>query len=364
MQRSRPRQRHHLIHHEVVNLKHKDHHEVVNLKHKDASLPSEEKPESANRVSLRRERGRVGVVGCQNFRAAKGAKLRIAVGIATIGRPELLCAALEELARQSRRPDRVVVCAPNADDVSVPTGDATVQIVLGPRGLTKQRNAILDAVCDFDVVVFFDDDFFPAPSYLAVVERVFESHPEIVMLTGFVLADGIIGPGLGLDEARRWLSALGALEWDWRELQEATNGYGCNMALRIAAARAAQCRFDEKLPLYGWLEDVDFSLRLRQRGRIVKAIAARGVHLGIKQGRQSGVRLGYSQIANPIYLSRKGAVPWRRTIRLMSRNVAANLLRLMHPEPYIDRLGRTTGNMRALRDLLTGRLSPERILEM
>lgn len=286
------------------------------------------------------------------------------MGIATVGRPELLRAALEELARQSRRPDRVVVCAPDADDIGGLTDDVRLQIVLGPRGLTRQRNAILDTVCDFDVVVFFDDDFLPAPSYLAVVERVFEACPEVVMLTGFVLADGISGPGLQLDEARRWLSVLGAIERDWRELQEATNGYGCNMALRIAVARAAQCRFDEKLPLYGWLEDVDFSLRLGQRGRIVQAIAAQGVHLGIKQGRQSGVRLGYSQIANPIYLSRKGAVPWRRAIRLMSRNVAANLLRLMHPEPYIDRSGRTTGNMRALIDLLTGRLTPERILEM
>jgi GT2 family glycosyltransferase len=134
--------------------------------------------------------------------------------------------------------------------------------------------------------------------------------------------------------------------------------------LRVAAVAAGQYRFDEKLPLYGWLEDVDFSLRLGQRGRIVKAMAAQGVHLGIKKGRQSGRRLGYSQIANPIYLSRKGVFPWRRALRLMSRNIAANLLRLPHPEPYIDRFGRASGNIKAFGDLLTGRLTPERILEL
>ena len=36
--------------------------------------------------------------------------MRIAVGIATRGRPAILAAALEELARQTRVPDRVLVC--------------------------------------------------------------------------------------------------------------------------------------------------------------------------------------------------------------------------------------------------------------
>jgi GT2 family glycosyltransferase len=136
------------------------------------------------------------------------------------------------------------------------------------------------------------------------------------------------------------------------------------MAVRIAAATAGRCRFDDRLPLYGWLEDVDFSRQIARRGRIVKLTAAQGVHLGIKQGRQSGIRLGYSQIANPIYLSRKGTCSRARALRLMSRNIAANCIRSLKPEPYIDRLGRATGNLRAFRDLLTGRLAPERILEL
>jgi GT2 family glycosyltransferase len=286
--------------------------------------------------------------------------VRLAVGIATIGRPALLGAVLEEFARQTRRPDRIIVCAPTADDVAgIPADHADV--IIGPRGLTRQRNVIIDRLDDCDLLQFFDDDFVPATTYLAEIERVFIADPGVAMITGEVIADGIIGPGFDIAEARRRLARTMA---SGGTLQPVENGYGCNMAVRLAAVRAAQCRFDERLPLYGWLEDVDFSRQLAREGRIAKMDAARGVHLGVKQGRQSGVRLGYSQIANPIYLSRKGTCPWSRTLRQMSRNVAMNLARSLKPEPYVDRAGRFAGNLKAIRDLMTGRLDPERILEL
>jgi GT2 family glycosyltransferase len=286
--------------------------------------------------------------------------VRLAVGIATIGRPALLGAVLEEFARQTRRPDRIIVCAPTADDVAgIPADHADV--IIGPRGLTRQRNVIIDRLDDCDLLQFFDDDFVPATTYLAEIERAFISDPGVAMITGEVIADGIIGPGFDIAEARRRLARTMA---SGGTLQPVENGYGCNMAVRLAAVRAAQCRFDERLPLYGWLEDVDFSRQLAREGRIAKMDAARGVHLGVKQGRQSGVRLGYSQIANPIYLSRKGTCPWSRTLRQMSRNVAMNLARSLKPEPYVDRAGRFAGNLKAIRDLMTGRLDPERILEL
>jgi GT2 family glycosyltransferase len=294
----------------------------------------------------------------------QGTFLRIAVGIATAGRPRLLQITIAELARQTRPPDAVIVCAPAGEDVGDVSGCRDVRVVLGARGLTRQRNAILDRAAGFDVVVFFDDDFLPAPPYLRVVEQVFTAHKDVVMLTGSVVADGIIGPGLTFDEARLTLAALSTAEFRSSDMREVANGYGCNMAIRMAPVLSTECRFDDRLPLYGWLEDVDFSLRLARFGRIVKVASAQGVHLGIKQGRQSGMRLGYSQIANPIYLSRKGIFPWSRAVRVMSRNIAANCLRSLRPEPYIDRQGRVAGNVKAFRDLFAGRLSPERILEL
>jgi hypothetical protein len=287
--------------------------------------------------------------------------VRLAVGIATVGRPLLLAAVLRELETQTRLPDRIVVCAPRADDI----GDMAlggVDVVIGPRGLTRQRNAIIERLDDCDIVQFFDDDFVPGTTYLAEIERAFAAEPDIAMITGNVVADGIIGPGFDVAEARRKLADMPVAGCD--RVRPVENGYGCNMAVRLAAARAAHCRFDERLPLYGWLEDVDFSRQLARQGRIVKLGSARGVHLGIKQGRQSGVRLGYSQIANAIYLSRKGTCPWPRSLRQMGRNVAMNLARSLRPEPYIDRAGRLKGNLKAFRDLVAGRLDPRRILEL
>ncbi|MBV8890182.1 MAG: glycosyltransferase family 2 protein [Alphaproteobacteria bacterium] len=290
--------------------------------------------------------------------------LRIAVGIATMGRPKILRFAQEELARQSRPPERVLICAPTAGDIEGCNTGPDVALILGPRGLTRQRNAILSQVSEFDILVFFDDDFFPMPNYIAEIERLFQEQHDIVMATGLVIADGIIGPGLGIEAARDFLQRSPPPGGNPKQLREIENGYGCNMAVRLAAVRAGDCRFDERLPLYGWLEDVDFSRQLSRHGRIVQSVAVRGVHLGIKSGRQSGMRLGYSQIANPIYLLRKGTCPWPRALRLMSRNTAANFLRAFRPEPYIDRLGRLAGNFSAFGDLLAGRLDPERIMEL
>jgi hypothetical protein len=41
-----------------------------------------------------------------------------------------------------------------------------------------------------------------------------------------------------------------------------------------------------------------------------------------------------------------------------------NALRAARPEPYVDRRGRLVGNALALRDLLIGRMTPERILQL
>ncbi|WP_430450503.1 glycosyltransferase family 2 protein [Rhodophyticola sp.] len=140
--------------------------------------------------------------------------------------------------------------------------------------------------------------------------------------------------------------------------------YGCNMAVRGTAVRAHPERFDTTLPLYGWLEDLDFSRRMAAFGRIVENPQLRGVHLATKTGRISGLRLGYSQIANPVYLVRKGTYHWARALKLMTGNVLANSAKSLWPEPWIDRRGRLTGNLLAFRDLLRGRCRPGRIHDL
>lgn len=291
--------------------------------------------------------------------------LKIAIGIATVGRPTVLLETLSRLERQTRAPDLTIVCAPSADDFAgVEKAFPGVNLVKGPRGLAHQRNAILQQLTEFDVVLFLDDDFVPAADYIEQMEALFGSNDDIVMTTGKVLADGILGPGLGFDEADAVLADDGHDGEDLDLLEDVFNGYGCNMSIRLQPVRENGLAFDEQLPLYAWLEDVDFSRQLAAFGRIVKAGSTRGVHLGVKSGRQAGLRLGYSQIANPVFLMRKGTCTWRKGFFLMSRNVAANTVKSVRPEPWVDRTGRLAGNARAAFDVLRGRVDPGRILSL
>jgi hypothetical protein len=89
-----------------------------------------------------------------------------------------------------------------------------------------------------------------------------------------------------------------------------------------------------------------------------------GVHLGVKSGRTSGLRFGYSQIANPIYLMRKGTMSLSFGGKSILKNLAANLFRSVRPEAYVDRVGRLKGNLFALGDLVRGKLHPGRITEL
>jgi glycosyltransferase involved in cell wall biosynthesis len=98
--------------------------------------------------------------------------LNIAVGIPTIERAAVLRETLIELARQKRRPDKVIVCGARRSDVEggAEAYPGTIVLLSGP-GLPRQRNAVIEAAVEADIVVFFDDHFLPDPGYLAAVEQ-------------------------------------------------------------------------------------------------------------------------------------------------------------------------------------------------
>lgn len=289
--------------------------------------------------------------------------MHLTVAIATSGRREILSATLQRIALQKRLPDLVVVCPAQPEDLDevALAGSPFPYEVVRPhqRGLPAQRNAILRSLPTSEIVLFLDDDFIMKPDFLAHCETAFERYPEMVMLTGHVIADGAQNAGISLAEADRLIAA--DQEPPAPSCEPVHNCYGCNMALRAAVARRHGVEFDENLPLYGWLEDVDFSRRMAPHGQILKLSLCRGVHMGSKGGRTSGVRLGYSQIVNPLYLWRKNTLALHRATAQMGRNILANLGKAAFPEPWIDRKGRLAGNLLALRDLLTGRADPRKI---
>ncbi|WP_431269478.1 glycosyltransferase family 2 protein [Dankookia sp. P2] len=130
--------------------------------------------------------------------------MRLAIGIATRGRAAILAETLDKLERQTRRPDRIIVCHVTPEDVGAPRPG--VEYLLSPAGLPRQRNAILDATADCDLLLFLDDDFLPAPDYCAVTEAVLAARPDCVVTTGTVLADGANAPGYSPEEGRAILA--------------------------------------------------------------------------------------------------------------------------------------------------------------
>ena len=287
--------------------------------------------------------------------------IHITVAIATLGRPVEVRETVGQLERQTRRANRVIVSATALSDY--PYDDQQVLKLFGPKGLCAQRNRALDALGRREgLIVFIDDDYVLSIHALERLARFFASHPNVVGANGHMIADGIGGSGIASDAAFAAIAAYDAHpQPEPRILGDIEGLYGCNMAFRTEAIGGT--RFDECLPLYGWQEDIDFSAQVGRKGRLVKSNAWAGVHRGVKSGRISGVRFGYSQIANPLYLKRKGTMSAGFAYTLLVRNVVANHLRAVRPEPWIDRVGRVRGNWRAMRDLMRGALRPEAILE-
>ncbi len=211
-------------------------------------------------------------------------------------------------------------------------------------------------------MAFFDDDALLRSDYLANALAFLERHPEVVALTGRVLLDGATTGEIPAAQAIDALSASAreALSGRWRRTREL---YGCNFVVRAPVADRE--RFDDRLPLYSWLEDHDFARRCMRRGQLAKVDDCVIVHRGAASGgRQAHRRLGYSQLMNPIYFFRKGSFPLWLAAWEIFRPVAKNLLYAVAGTSRSWRRERLHGNLLAATDAVRGRFTPERILHL
>lgn len=304
--------------------------------------------------------------------------MKALIVVATKGRARETAVLLDCLARQTLAPAHTLVVGSEPADIDglaahPLTHAGGVTLLLSQAGLTLQRNAGLDALAprvhalapqDW-LVAFFDDDFRPAPDWLENAAQAMQDWPQLVGVTGHVLADGVKSEfGIAETVAQQYLEGSKPAEPHWSNATSPrllTSLYGCNMAFRGTVA--GQLRFDENLPLYGWQEDYDFGSRARRYGVVALFPNCRGVHLGTSSGRTSGVRFGYSQIANPIYLAQKGTMSWRVAGTLMSKNLLANMANTLAGVRTKDFPGRLRGNSQAFVHLVTGKLDPLRVLD-
>ncbi len=291
--------------------------------------------------------------------------MKASIVVASIDRPEALGDLIGRLRAQSEPAHEIILSVTGDKDLPAGLEERDgLRIVVGPKGSCIQRNNALDRLDPVsDLVIFCDDDFLPSHCYVAQVRAFFAANADVVGASGRLIADGINGPGISAGEADRLIAEADALASPSLEpVRDLYGLYGCNMAFRRAAI--GDVRFDERLPLYGWQEDIDFAAQVRRQGRIVATRAFYGVHRGVKSGRSPGIRLGYSQIVNPTYLAFKGTMRPGYALRIALRNFTANHLRALRPEPWTDRLGRAKGNWLGLLDLVRGRVTPERVLRL
>jgi len=284
----------------------------------------------------------------------------VAVIVATCGRAPLVNILLQNLEKQTRRPDAIYVVGASEDDIAgLDQGQQGLTTVVGRRGLPLQRNDGLRLAGDrFSTIVFFDDDFIPSRYWIETVANLYEENPDVVSITGSLLADGATGSRISLEDGTDLVARKDREGPKRGLLNDGFGPYGCNMSFRFSAI--ADVSFDERLPLYAWLEDCDMGGQIKGRGRQVRADALWGVHLAHRTARTSGVPLGYSQISNVVYIARKGGISPLFLAKIAAGNFLKNLLRAARPEPLIDRRGRLRGNLLAILDILRGRVTPER----
>jgi len=298
------------------------------------------------------------------------------VVIATKGRQNHVATVVKKLERQTKPPILIVIvgtCHEDLPEINVDIASLPICKLISQRiGASSQRNSGIEYLDNAHYfrdkhcfLVFFDDDFIPADNWLEMAALAFGADPTLAGLTGHVLADGINGAEISLAEAEQYLSGERPPTPHWSaagRLKAVESLYGCNMAFR--ADVAAACRFDEALPLYSWQEDCDYSGQARRFGRTMIVPSCRGVHQGVKAGRTSGVRMGYSQIANPIRIAFRRNMPALRAARFVLTALAANLIRSAQGRRNPDYPGRLKGNLLALADMLQFKLDSRRILEL
>lgn len=247
--------------------------------------------------------------------------------LCTYQRPESVGRFLDSIGAQTRLPDELLVVDASHDaetervvaNQTVVAGALAYWRVTGPgRGLTRQRNFAVSRVTT-DLVAFFDDDIVLDHACLAELENAHHVSADVVCAGCFVEA---FTPPTRLWRMRRTLKMIpdlrpgsytpsgmsvpwqfhpptdGLIEGDWLH----------GGAMMVKTQAASEVLWDEALTGYAQGEDLDFSLRLRQRGRLVLAGAAHCQHLKEPAGRPDAFKLGEMEIWNRYRI-------WRRAHR-------------------------------------------------
>ena len=281
-------------------------------------------------------------------------------------RPKMLHDSVLQVLDQTERCS-VILSVANETDVLAKTRELPgVMVVIGPQGSCQQRNLALASIAHRPAcILFLDDDVELDRSYVGEILACYRRHPSVAVVNGRNLAHGVYPAGtLDRPLAQALLARFHTEHPELRSIEPGTvkpmaTSYGCRMSIR--GELLGRVSFDERLVLYGFLEDLDLALQCRAYGSIVEATYALGVHLEVASSRMGLRRRGYSDVINPLYLwSKRNGFPLRRALLGSLRRTAANAASAVRTRDS----QRLRGNVLGWLDAVRGRLEPERILEL
>jgi GT2 family glycosyltransferase len=293
----------------------------------------------------------------------------ISIVIASKGRPDGVCETIENLHRQTFKPKEIIIVVPSIDDLPQKKWGDDVQYIVGPLGLTSQRNKGIEAISNMVTYVgCFDDDVELKTDYLEQAVAFMNANVSIMGISGRLLANG----GVSREEAKKLIASY-KTEGNPRGMFFSRGKhhilYGCNMIIRRAVLNYEI--FDENLPFYSYGEDYDLSIRLERYGLVGRFEGSVGVHLETPGGRVREVLRGYSFVANNWYFLKKGVmhlpflIAWTRFWSIcVGKNTLISLWNLLKGDRSLDWKGRLKGHLLALKDIFLGCCHPGRIKEM
>ncbi len=293
----------------------------------------------------------------------------ISVVIASKGRPGFVSETIENLRRQTLKPKEIIIVVPSIEDLPTEQLGEDVRCIVGPLGLTAQRNKGIEAIpTTVKYVGCFDDDFELKADYLEQAVAFLDANVSVVGISGRILVDG----GISREEAKKLITSYKPVESSRGMFFSQGKHhilYGCNMIIRRAVLSYE--KFDENLPFYSYGEDYDLSIRLERYGLIGRFHGCVGVHLETPGGRVREVLRGYSFVANNWYFLKKGVmhqpplIAWTRFwLICFGKSTLTSLSNLLKGDRSLDWSGRLKGQLLALKDIFLGCCHPGRIKEM
>jgi GT2 family glycosyltransferase len=285
----------------------------------------------------------------------------LGVIIPSLGRPATLHETLLSVLGQSRQPGQIIVSVPDDSHLAPESRQLAITFVRSETGLCRQRNRAIEALQPgIERVTFLDDDIELHADYFEQVAQLFAAHPEVVLADGKVLRDA---RDMSRAEAQAIIAAAATPHGAAVKTIGPQLAYGCNLTVRRNAL--AKLRFDERLPLYGYMEDRDFAFGCARLGAVMRCDSAMLVHLRPTAGRISARRFGFSQVMNPLYLWSKGNYVTRRHVAWqVCRPFLINGARAVASNEKALRWRQFAGNCYALTLALRGRIAPEEMLRL